>query len=392
MKNIFYITMFLFPALMGCSEKELLPISKSLGKPGVVTNVEQEAIPGGVRLTYRIPQTEDILAVKAVYTLSTGRTYEAVSSFYENTLEIEGFNDEKEHEAKLYVVNRAQEMSDPVSVKFTPLESSLSKVVKTVKIISDFGGANFSWVNDDRAPITFEFIAQDSLGQMLVRNVYTSEIDIASRSLRGYAAVPWRFAAIASDNFGNRSDSIFPPSVLTPLFEERIDKTKMSVMKLANDVNFTNWEGMDYYLIDDDKETFGHSPASSLPAPFTLDLGVKAKLSRIVLFNRRFEESYYSHGNPKKMSVYVCFDAPSASGNWDEWTHIMDIEQIKPSGSAGTTMTDEDLAFAEAGFEFPFPIDMAAVRYVRVVINETWTGSTFTHPAEVDLYGEVVNE
>ena len=166
----------------------------------------------------------------------------------------------------------------------------------------------------------------------------------------------------------------------------------MSVMKLGNDANFTNWEGMDIYLIDDDKESFGHSPSNSLPAPFTIDLGVKAKLSRLVLFNRLFDDSYYSWGNPKELSVYVCFNTPSNSGDWGEWTHIMDVEQIKPSGSAGTTQTDEDLEFALAGFEFPFPLDMEPVRYVRVVVQSTWTGSTFTHPAEVDLYGEVVQQ
>jgi hypothetical protein len=369
----------------------LLPVSSSLGKPGVATILGQEPIAGGVIVTYQIPKTEDILSVKAVYTLSNGRTYEAVSSYYENTLTIKGFNDEKEHTARVYVVNRAQELSDPVTVTFTPLESPLNKVIKSFQIIPDFGGANFSWTNKDREPVTFEFIAQDSLGQMLVQNVYTSELDSVSRSLRGYDAKPWRFAAIAIDNYGNQSDSIFPPSIITPLFEERMNKTKMTVMRLGNDASYTNWEGMDYYLIDDDKGTFGHSPSSSLPAPFTIDLGVMAKLSRIVFFNRNYGDSYYSHGNPKKMEVFVCFRTPSSSGDWSEWTKIMDAEQIKPSGSAGTTMTDEDLIYAEEGFEFSFPIDMEPVRYVRVTVLETWTGATFCHPAEVDVYGEVIS-
>ncbi|MDR0698741.1 MAG: DUF4959 domain-containing protein [Tannerella sp.] len=392
MKNTVYLLMFLLLTLTACSEKELTPISKSLGKPGVVTNVEQEAIPGGVRLTYLIPQTEDILAVKAVYTLSNGKTYESVSSYYENSLRVEGFNDLNEHELKLYTVNRAQEISDPVTVKFAPLESPLSKVIKTVNIVSDFGGANFSWMNVDKAPITFELLAQDSIGQMRTMNVVTSEMETANRTIRGYASVPWRFATIVSDNFGNMSDSIFPPSILTPLFEERLNKTKMSVMKLSNDANYTNWEGMDYYLIDDDKTTFGHSPSNSLPAPFTIDLGVKARLSRLVLHNRHFNDSYYSWGNPKKVTVYVCFHTPSSSGDWDEWTKISDYEEVKPSGLSGTTMSDEDLTYAEAGFEYLFPIEMEAVRYIRVTVLETWEGTTFTHPAEIDVYGETVNE
>ena len=67
---------------------------------------------------------EDILGVKGVYTLSSGKTYEATSSFYENKLEILGFNDTLTHEVKLYTYNRALEFSNPVSVSFNPLESS----------------------------------------------------------------------------------------------------------------------------------------------------------------------------------------------------------------------------------------------------------------------------
>ena len=46
-------------------------------------------------------------------------------------------------------------------------------------------------------------------------------------------------------------------------------------------------KSMDSFIIDDDPETFGHSPNSSLPAPFTIDLGCVAKISRVVMFQRR---------------------------------------------------------------------------------------------------------
>ncbi len=388
MKNIFYIPLFFFLALLSCTEKELAPITKSLGKPAVVTNVTQVLLPGGVKLTYQIPKTEDILSVKAIYTLSNGKTYEASSSYYENSLTLLGFNDTKEHEATLFTVNRAQELSDPVKVKFTPLESPLSKVLKSVKIIADFSGANFSWVNEDKAPITFEFIAQDSIGQMMVRNVYTSEAELGSRSVRGFPSKPWRFATLVGDRYGNRSDSIFPKSTLTPLYEERLDKKIMTIMRLGSDANFTNWEGMDAYIIDDNKDTFGHSPNSSVPASFTINMGQTAKLSRLVMYNRYFNSSYYSWGNPEVMTVYCCFGTPSSNGNWADWTKIMEIQQIKPSGASGTTMRDGDREWAEAGFEFPFPIDMPPTRYVRITVHKTWENTTYTHPCEIDLYGE----
>lgn len=76
---------------------------------------------------------EDILGVKGVYTLSNRMQYDATASFYENKLEILGFNDVMSHEMTLYTFNRAEELSDPVNVTFTPLESPLSKVARTVK-------------------------------------------------------------------------------------------------------------------------------------------------------------------------------------------------------------------------------------------------------------------
>lgn len=380
------ILLFLFSA---CDEKTLDPISASLGKPGIVTDIQTESIPGGVKITYRIPEAEDILAVKGVYTLSNGKTYEAMTSFYENKLEIQGFNDMTEHTVKVFAVNRAQVMSDPVEVKFTPLESSLSKVSKTMEIISAFGGAQYSWLNPDKAPLTFEFMAQDSVGELRTMRIITSQADTMKQALRGYQPEPRIFASIIRDNWGNMSDTVFPPGkTILPLFEEKLNKRNMSVMKLGNDASFTNWEGMDSYLIDDDPSTFGHSPNSSLPAAFTIDLGVTAKLSRLVMFQR--DDRVYSWGNPKNFEVYGCENRPSQNGDWSDWTLIMRCTIIKPSGSPVGTNTDEDVAALKAGHEFSFDLSQVPLRYIRIRILDTWEGSTFTHPAEVTFYGEAV--
>ncbi len=385
-----YLVVLLF-IVCSCSEKQLDPITESLGKPGVVTEVKTQQVPGGVIITYRIPDAEDILGVKGVYVLSNGQSFEATASFYDNKLKILGYNDTLSHEVQLYTVNRGQIVSDPVKVTFNPLESSLSKAIKTVNIISDFGGAQFNWQNLDKAPLTFEFLAQDSLGLMQTMKIITTETESSRQSLRGYAPEPRFFATIIRDNWGNSSDTIFPiEGRITPMFEEKLDKRKMNVMKLSNDQNFTNWEGMDSYLIDDDHETFGHSPNSSIPAPFTIDLGRVAKLSRIVMHQRKFSDSYYNWGNPQKFEVYGCATKPSQNGDWSEWTKIMNCEIIKPSGSPSGTVTDEDITAGTAGHEFVFELSQAPIRYIRIVIQSTFGGTTFTHPADVDFYGKVV--
>ena len=66
----------------------------------------------------------------------------------------------------------------------------------------------------------------------------------------------------------------------------------------------------------------------------------------------------------------------------------MDCEILKPSGSPSGTVTDEDITAAEVGNEFAFELTQSPLRYIRIVINSTFGGTTFTHPADVDFYGE----
>lgn len=383
------INLILLSALMmlSCADHNLTPTSKSLGKPGVITDVSVESTAGGAIVTYRIPNSEDILGVKAVYTITNGNKQEVTSSFYDNKLEIVGFNDVREHTAEIFVFNRAMELSDPVKVTFTPQESPLSKVSKSMNIIGDFGGAQFQWSNELKAPLVFEFLASDSLGQMVTRRIASSEADTMQQSIRGFIPEPRKFAVVASDQWGNYTDTII--QTITPLFEEQIPKNGMSIMKLGNDASFTNWEGMDNFLIDNDRDNFGHSANSSIPAPFTIDLGVDAKLSRIVMFQRYFSSNFYNWGNPREFEVYISAEKPAQNGDWSGWTKVMDCEIIKPSGLPAGTSNDEDLALAEEGHEFAFPLDLPPARYVRVIILSTWEGTTFTHPAEVDVFGEV---
>ncbi len=374
--------------VLGCTKKVNEPISKSLGKPMQVTEVKVENLAGGALISYRIPNQQDIISVKATYTLETGKKMEAMASIYENKITVVGFNDEKAHEVMLYTVNRAQEVSDPVSCTVQPLESPLSQVAKTMFIQGDFGGARYSWANEFKSPLTFEFFTPDSLGRMALVRIVNSQLLEGLQSLRGYKPQPRPFGVVVKDNFGNRSDTIFPTGrLITPLYEEKLSKSRMRIMKLANDQNFTNFEGSDQKIIDDDLNSFGHSPSSSLPAPFTIDLGVVAKVSRLVIFQRRYSNSYYNWGNPRAFDLYVRTTAPSQSGDWAEWTKIKDTEIMKPSGPS-STVTDDDLRVAEAGHEFTFDLSQEPVRYIRIVVKSTWGSTTFTHPAEIDVFGE----
>ena len=107
----------------------------------------------------------------------------------------------------------------------------------------------------------------------------------------------------------------------------------------------------------------------------------------LVMFQRKGGYGYI-WGNPKNFDVYGCDHRPGQDGNWDDWILLMHCTILKPSGSPSGTNTDEDMEALEAGHEFAFDLNQAPLRYIRIRILDTWGGSTFTHPAEVTLYGE----
>ena len=390
MKTMYYYIALVVLLLCSCEEQRIGPTSKSKGKPDVVTILRQESIPGGVKVVFRIPESEDILSIKAVYTLSNGKKMEKTASYFDNTLVLEGYADQEEHEVTLYVLNRALESSDPVTIKFTPLEAPFLQVRKTMVITPDFGGARFTWANESKAPLTFDFLAQDSVGNLQPLRIMVSSSETMRFNLRGYEPKERLFAAVVRDNWDNIADTIYQSVV--PILEEKMNKSEMKVMMLNNDHRWNSWEGEDAYLIDDNLETIGHSPNNSIPAVFTLDLGRKVQLSRVVLFLRYIYETYYSHGNPRTFNLFGCFGTPSQSGNWSEWTLLHEnFEIIKPSGLPGREMADEDLLAGQSGFEFELNgLTDQPLRYLRFVLTSTWDNMSICHLSEVDVFGTYV--
>ncbi|GAP73359.1 hypothetical protein SAMD00024442_8_57 [Candidatus Symbiothrix dinenymphae] len=281
MKNRCLVLCVTTLALFSCADKTLEPLNGSLGMPGVVTELETTRIPGGAIVSYRIPDAADLLLVKAVYTITNGQKREATASYYDNHLVLEGFSDTLPHEALIYSISRAQTLSEPVPVTFRPLESSLAKAAKTVRIFEDFGGAAFTWKNEDGAPLTFDFQTTDARGEWQTATIIQSSADSAERTIRGYLPEPRKFRLVVSDNWDNQI-AVLPDGggVITPLREERLDKTIMSFMHLKGSVDDTYmdaWGGRDVFMIDDDLNTMAVTYEGNFPL-FTIDLGKKNEI------------------------------------------------------------------------------------------------------------------
>lgn len=131
------------------------------------------------------------------------------------------------------------------------------------------------------------------------------------------------------------------------------------------------------------------------PQTFTIDMGVQAKLSRMMLWNRQDGFIFNQH-NLRYFEVWGTNelthginDPHWTSDAWkDDWVLIGDFEQIKPSGLPLGQTNADDAAATIAGSEFVFEPGVGEVRYLRFVVKETWARTAAIHIAEVSIYGD----
>ena len=131
-----------------------------------------------------------------------------------------------------------------------------------------------------------------------------------------------------------------------------------------------------------------------IPLYFTIDLGVEATLSRFKLWHRLGNNVYKNH-NIKTFEVWGSrnYKKGMQENYWSEewkndWELLGDYETFKPSGEDNPSVTNEDIAYAEAGFEFMVPIEKQRVRYVRFAMKSNWSGSNALHISEITFYGD----
>src|SRR5690606_14837771 len=97
---------------------------------------------GAARITYTLPKSTNILYVQAKYLIREDHYRESKTSFYTDTILVDGFAQAGEYEVELRTVSRANITSDPVVVKVEPLTPNYIRVNEGLEISPDFGGAN----------------------------------------------------------------------------------------------------------------------------------------------------------------------------------------------------------------------------------------------------------
>jgi hypothetical protein len=373
-----------------CDEMEKEPLDNDTVAPQTVISPEVTNLPGGALITYTLPDETDLLYVEAEYTITNGEKFVSKSSVFINMITIEGFGDTLTHEVKLSVVDRSENRSEAVTLTIKPKLPAVKSVKETVKMTADFGGVLFTWENSSNAPLAFYLFAEDSSGVFTHFETVYSGVTDGSYALRGFDPGERKFGIVIQDKWKNTSDTLV--QMMTPLFEQLLDKKLYKNVTLPGDTNMEAWEGKYHYAWDDNTATFNHSAAGTgWPQYFTIDLGVTARLSRVTFVQRQeADRFYYAHGNPRLIEVWGIAETPPEDGSFDNWVKLKDCVATKPSEQGGTA--DEDLQHVKDGDVFSFTIEDPKVRYVRILVNETWGNTGFIHFAEIEFWGQIITE
>ena len=245
LKYIFCLTLFVF--FTACEENE----SQDSTAPGVL--VVDEIIPtnGGGIITYSLPDDSDVLFVRAEYTNSLGVDVYRVSSSYNNSIEIDGLNQTTPVSVNLFVVDESENISQAVEVEFTPLPSFIFLVQESIELTPDLGGVKIEWENT--AEKTVYVHLKIVVGEDEETRILSSESPQESLFVRGLESVETSFFTKVEDFDGNITE-LEEKGVLTPLFEEQIDKSTWTLMSQLS-VNGNAWEGSTTAFWDDVVDT-----------------------------------------------------------------------------------------------------------------------------------------
>jgi hypothetical protein len=379
--------------LTSCQEENMLkPLESNSTPPGKISNVTVENKKGGAVLSYSLPTDKDLSYVKAVYTLPNGSSRTVIASYYTNQLLVDGFSEPGEYTVRLYAVNRSEVISEPIEVKVTPEESPIWGIYRSLEVKPSFGGLQLKAVNPERSDVAILIMEKNEYGEWVAdpNSVYTSTDNILA-TLRGMDTLNREFAFVIRDRWLNYTDTLY--AQIKPLYETSIPKSGYRGYRLPGDaLNHTStahagmWDGdiMNWPRI------YMTQAAISGPHYMTVDLGVLAKLSRIVIwdypeyYNGR---TYYYKGNLKEFEVWGS-DNPPADGSWNNWHLLGAYVATKSSGLPFGQQNDEDYQNAVNGFNWEFDIDAPKARYIRIKSTKNWDGSSYMAIGEIQAYGD----
>jgi hypothetical protein len=394
-------------SLYSCKESEGFNevVSKDMTKPSALTGVKVENLAGAAVISYVLPNSENLLYVQAEYRINSRTVRQSKSSYYSDTIRVDGFEKSADYDVTLYAVSRANVKSDPVQVRVRPATPSYLAVYPTVQLQADFGGVNVTASNPAKKPIGVIVISNDkTTGKMLPIEQFYTEAESINFSVRGFDTLKRDFGVYVTDRWGNISDTLYKS--ISPIFEIMVPKAQFSEYRLPSDSPLgaitLGWNTT--RLWDNNTSDPGWHTEAGYGKPLqlcTFDMGVLTKLSRYKIWERgeAYGNDYsYNHGNPKAWTLWgsaktaptdIALPVTSAKGTVvGDWINLGNFNcPPPPSGNAPGQTTPADLAAVKAGFEFNIALDIPKVRFIRLAVNSTWGNADFAHVMELSFWG-----
>lgn len=370
------------------------PSGTSTGAPEKVSEVSVKNYPGKATIRYKVPADPNLLYVKAVYSLQDGDQKEVKASYYTDSLVVEGFADENEHEIKLYTVNRQEEASEPVSVTVNPLRAPIWGILETIDMRNAFGGYKLSAANTTKSAVGVLILERDVRGEWQINNdlsIYTSSEDIFSQ-VAGMDTILREYGITVRDRWGNLTDTLYRN--VTPIYETEVDRSQFSHYPLPGDTPMVSNGGVVHGMWNNRYGwpvcfTTLDASISNKPAIVTVSMGLEAKVSKVWI--RPFQEIsglFYDYATPKHFELWGS-SSPNPNGELDaSWTLLGTYELKKPSGTPGKTETPSDQEAARNGFFFEADLDAPRMRYLRIKNLQNWSGFGTLAIDEIKVFGD----
>jgi hypothetical protein len=391
----YYLLLIIALLLSACATEE----PGDLVPPGDVSNVKITSTHGGALFTYDVPDDEDLLFIKAVYTNSKGEETFKVSSYYNQSLEIDGFNDTELHNVVLIAVDRSNNHSTGVAVEVTPLVSHIYLVQESISIAPDLGGVRVSWENIAKKTV-FVYLSYME-GAIEQERILSSNNAEELFIVRGMDSLDYDIYTQVEDFDGNKTEIEFRAQV-KPFFEEKIEKDSWSLLP-ALSVDGDAWEGLTVNFFDDIIDTKETNDDNSYfiinrdrnggilnyPLDIVIDMNKQVVVNRFVVWQRAYwyasdgsrddDYYYYQVENLRSFDIY-------ASNDKQEWLLIGQFDIGDPKDDDGNVPSDK-IQEAINGHEFELDNTTDPFRYLKFSITSSFGSETNVYGSEITLYG-----
>ena len=390
--KILSIFLISFITLLGCKDDD----GQDSTPPGSLLVENITPTNGGGIISYSLPDDSDILFVRAEYTNSLGVDVYRVSSSHNNFIEIDGLNQSTPVQVKLFVIDENENMSQPVDIEFTPLPSFIYLVQESITITPDLGGVKLEWENVAEKTV-YVHLHIVNAGEEEIR-ILSSNNASESVFVRGLESVEMTFLTKVEDFDGNITE-LEEKAILTPLFEEMIDKSTWTLMSQLS-VNGDAWEGQTTAFWDDVVDTAETNSDNSYfiiwrdqnggtlnwPLDIVIDLNKNVRVHRLKVWQRAFWYGgptgipyYYQEENMRSFDLY-------ASNNSVDWTLLGQFDIGDPSDENGNIPQDFIDAAAN-GHDFDLDGVSEPFRYLKFSLTSNYGSDTYVHGSEITLWG-----